>query len=229
MGFVKKAGKVIEMFKTNGVNKVRFCLNYLKKFLFILVVFCIAACAGYCADSEKSSSVQMSFYIAPYTQITPVTSPVLTAHITDTTGNLYSPLSTTFRVITNSPENKALYLKAIVNTLDGCEEAMFEHGGQVYVAFANLKNMPTAHSLANCKLASEPNSSPGVVAYPITSITGTETQKYLKSKNKYELEVKGGTSFVSVNIGSNVLKTSFGGNDPRGFYQAVICLTETDI
>lgn len=173
----------------------------------------------------------MSFTIAPFTSITPVTSPVLTAHITDRTGNLHSPMSTTFRVITNSPlsENKNLYLKANVLTQNGYEEAMFQQGGQVYIAFANLRRMPTGTSLVNCKMGGDRNDSPGVVAYPITSITGVESKTYLTSKNKYEVAVKGGTSYVTVNVGSNVLPSSFGGNDPRGFYQAILSLTEADI
>lgn len=185
--------------------------------------------AGYCTESIKSASVGMSFTILPYTHISPITSPVLTAYITDKTGNLQAPLSTTFRVITNSPEDKTLYLKANVLTQDGYEEAMFEQGGQVYIAFTNLKNKPTGQSLNNCKIGSAPNDSPNVVAYPITSLTGAASKTYLKSKDKYELTVKNGTSFITVNVGSNVLKSSFGGNDPRGFYQAILSLTEADI
>ena len=199
-----------------------------KLFLSILIIF-LSFCAGHCVESVPSAAVQMSFTIAPYTNITPVTSPVLTANITDRTGNLYSPLSTTFRVITNSPENKTLYLKANVLTKNGYEEAMFQQGGQVYIAFANLRNMPSGNALVNCKMGGDRNDSPGVVAYPVTSVTGTETLQYLAGKNKYALSVKGGTSYVTVNVGSNVLPSSFGGNDPRGFYQAILSLTETDI
>lgn len=185
--------------------------------------------SGYCVEQALSASTQFSFTIAPYVNITPITSPVLTANITDRTGNLHSPLSTKFRVITNSPENKTLYLKAGVNTQNGYEEAMFQQGGQVYIAFANLRRMPTGNALANCKMGGDRNDSPGVVAYPITSITGTESLQYLTGKSKYEISVKGGTSYVTVNVGSNVLPSSFGGNDPRGFYQAILSLTEADI
>ncbi|MCQ2743708.1 MAG: hypothetical protein MJ230_02785 [bacterium] len=183
---------------------------------------------GQCAENSLSANAQLSFTIASYTHISPVTSPVLTAHITDKTGNLYAPLSTTFRVITNSSENKKLYLKANVLTRNGYEEAMFEQGGQVYIAFANLKNMPNSAALAGCK-SGVPADSPGIVAYPVTSITGTEGKKYINGKNKYELEIKGGTSYVTVNVGSSVLPSSFGSNDPRGYYQAVLSLTEADI
>ena len=198
--------------------------------LLIGLIACLTSISsGYCVESVRSASSEISFTIQPYTLISPVTSPVLTAHITDKTGDLHSPLSTTFRVITNSPEDKNLYLKANVLTQSGYEEAMFEQGGQVYIAFANLRYMPTGSALANCKIGAAPNDSPGVVAYPVTSITGVETKKYLSGRNKYELSIKGGTSFVTVNVGTNVLRSSFGGNDPKGFYQAILSLTEADI
>lgn len=206
-----------------------FNLKFLRNLLIGVFVFLISISSGNCVESIKSASSEISFTIQPYTLISPVTSPVLTAHITDKTGDLHSPLSTTFRVITNSPEDKNLYLKANVLTQNGYEEAMFEQGGQVYIAFANLRRMPTGSALTNCKIGAAPNDSPGVVAYPVTSITGVETKKYLSGENKYELSIKSGTSFVTVNVGTTVLKSSFGGNDPRGFYQAVLSLTEADI
>lgn len=178
--------------------------------------------------ANNAARADFSITIAPFVNITPVTSPVLTAHITNKTGNLYAPLSTTFKVITNKPESTKLYLKANTITQGGYEEAMFEQGGRVYIAFSNIANTPKSQSLLSCKIGSNPKDSPGVVAYPVTSITGAESH-YLKNKNKYEVSTKGGTSFVTVNIGQNVLQSSFGGNDPKGFYQAVLSLTEADI
>lgn len=203
--------------------------KFYKTLFLVLTAFCFSIGSGYCTGNPNSASAQLSFTIPSFTNITPVTSPVLTANITDKTGNLYSPLSTTFRVITNSTDEKTLYLKANVLTQDGYDEAMFQQGGQVYIAFANLRRMPTSGALNNCKMGGDNTSSPGIVAYPVISITGTETKQYLSSKNKYELSVKGGTSYVTVNVGTNVLPSSFGSNDPRGFYQAVLSLTEADI
>lgn len=178
--------------------------------------------------ANNAASADFSITLAPYVNITPVTSPVLTAHITNKTGNLYAPLSTTFKVITNKAERTKLYLKANTITQGGYEEAMFEQGGRVYIAFSNLANPPKSQSLSSCKFGSNPKDSPGVVAYPVTSITGADA-RYLKNKNKYEVTAESGTSFVTVNVGQNVLKNSFAGNDPKGFYQAVLSLTEADI
>lgn len=199
---------------------------FIKKLFTSIVIFLMNLSCVFAANN--SASADFSLTIAPYVNITPVTSPVLTAHITNRTGNLYAPLSTTFKVITNKPESTKLYLKANTITQGGYEEAMFKQGGQVYIAFSNLANPPKSQSLLNCKVGSLPKDSPGVVAYPVTSITGADT-RYLNNKNKYEVTVKGGTEFVTVNIGQNVLKNSFAGNDPKGFYQAVLSLTEADI
>lgn len=176
----------------------------------------------------ESASIEFSINVPSYLQIQTVTSPVLTANITDNTGNLYAPLQSRFKVISNSSETKTLYLRANTVTENGQEEAMFEYGGRVYIAFANLENRPKTTALANCKLNSRPKDSPGVVAYPITSILGAE-HKYLRGKGKYEVFVGGGTTNVTVNVGSNVLKNSFASNDPKGFYQATLSLTEADI
>lgn len=62
----------------------------------------------------------------------------------------------------------------------------------------------------------------------MTSVSGAKS-KFNKSKNKYEVTVENGTTYVNINIGSNVLRTSFASNDPKGFYQAVLSLTEADI
>lgn len=178
--------------------------------------------------ANNAASADFSITIAPYARITSVTSPVLTAHITNKTGNLYAPLSTTFKVITNKAEDTKLYLSAHTITQSGYEEAMFEQAGRVYIAFSNLAHTPKSQSLSNCKLGSLPKDSPGVVAYPVTSVIGANS-RYMKNKHKYEVSAPNGTSFVTVNVGQNVLQSSFAANDPKGFYQAVLSLTEADI
>lgn len=192
--------------------------------IFTILMFSISGAFA----ANDSASADFSFTIESYVNITPVTSPVLTAHITDRSGNLYEPLSTTFRVITNKAEGTKLYLKANTITQGGFEEAMFEQGGRVYIAFSNLANPPKSQSLSSCKIGSAPKDSPGVVAYPVTSVTGADS-RYLRNRNRYEVDVKNGTTLVAVNVGQNVLKNSFAGNDPKGFYQAVLSLTEADI
>lgn len=176
----------------------------------------------------QSASVDFSFTIEPYMQIQTLTSPVLIANITDKTGNLYAPLFSKFRVISNSGDTKTLYLKANTITEHGNESAIFTANGRAYIAFSNVNNKPTSQSLANCKYGSYPNESPGVVAYPISSILGAKT-KYINGGEKYEVYVGNGTTDITVNIGSQVLRNSFGTNDPKGFYQATLSLTEADI
>ena len=105
---------------------------------------------------------------------------------------------------------------------------MFYMNGRVYVAFSNILLQPKSEALLNCKLGAAPHESPGVVAYPIMSIVGVK-HKYNKSKDKYEIYVGNGTTDISVNIGTQVLKNSFAENDPKGFYQATLLLTEADI
>ena len=183
---------------------------------------------GQAFSANEQASADFNFYLPEYLHIRPITSPVLTAHITNRTGDLHAPLNTKFRVTTNASEKKTLYLKANVVTMEGYEEAIFEQGGQVYVAFASLRRIPSSSALYHCKNGDEPKSSPGIVAYPITNIGGAE-HKFIKSKNKYEIYVGNGTTDIDVNIGANVLKNSFAGNDPQGFYQAVLSLTESDI
>lgn len=178
--------------------------------------------------SAEQASVNFSISVDEYMQIQTMTSSVLTANITDKTGNLYAPLYSRFKVITNSSETKTLYLRANTITESGSEDAMFEANGRVYIAFANIARKPRSQALANCKLSINPKDSPGVVAYPVDSITGADS-KYLRGKNKYEINVKNGITYITVNIGSNVLKTSFASNDPKGFYQATLSLTESDI
>lgn len=174
----------------------------------------------------ESASADFSILLPEFVKVESVLSPVLIANITDRTGNLYAPLCSKFKVITNSSETKKLYLKANTVTDAGQENAMFAQGGQVYIAFANLAKIPKSQALANCKMGSLPKDSPGIVAYPVTSVTGAEN-KYVR--DKYEVFVKNGTSYVTVNIGSNVLKNSFAANDSKGFYQTILSLTEADI
>lgn len=201
-------------------------INFLKKFLILVCVFITSTLSAFAENNVASA--EFSFQIPQYLRIEPMTSPVLVANITDRTGNLAVPLSSGFKVVTNSPDAKTLYLKANTVTQGGYEEAMFERGGVVYIAFANLAKIPKSSSLANCKLGANSTDSPGVVAYPVTSVSGAKS-KFNKSKNKYEVTVENGTTYVNINIGSNVLRTSFASNDPKGFYQAVLSLTEADI
>ena len=88
--------------------------------------------------------------------------------------------------------------------------------------------MPQSQALANCKIGGMPKDSPGIVAFPVDTISGAK-YKYLSSKNKYEVYAENGTTYVTVRIGQNILRSSFAANDPRGFYQAVLSLTEADI
>lgn len=198
----------------------------MKKLVALLFAILVNMSCAFAASN--SASADFSIQISPYVKVEPVTSPVLTAHITNRTGNLYAPLSTTFRVITNKAEDTKLYLSAHTVTQGGYEEAMFERSGRVYIAFSNIAHPPKSQSLSNCKLGSLPKESPGVVAYPVTSVTGAESH-YLSNKNKYEVTTTNGTTLVTVHIGQNVLQTSFAANDPRGFYQAILSLTEADI
>lgn len=197
-----------------------------KRSIFLSFIAFVLACVQ--AFSSEVASTEFTISVDSYLKIEPITSPVLVANVTDRTGNLANPLFVKFKVVTNIPDSRTLYLQAMTNTNSGQESAMFRQGGQVYIAFSNVSKPPKSQALANCKLGSDPKSSPGVVAYPITSILGTQTQ-YIASKEKYEVYVDNGTTFVTVNVGTNVLKSSFGPNDPKGFYQATVSLTETDI
>lgn len=195
---------------------------------FLKTLIALLFCINTSLVSAEEASMTFSIDVQEYLQIDTVTSPVLTANITDRTGNLYTPLFSKFRVITNCKDTKTLYLKANTLTQNGNEEAMFEMGGRVYIAFANLAHKPKSQSLANCKMGTHPKDSPGVVAYPVNSILGAES-KYIHGKGKYEIYVKNGTTYITVNVGSNVLRSSFASNDPKGFYQATLSLTESDI
>ena len=195
---------------------------------FLLIVsFFLMSCLTVFAENH-SASTDFSVNIPAYVKVESISSPVLIANITDRTGNLRAPLSSTFRVISNSAETKTLYLNAHTVTQGGYEPAMFEQGGRVYIAFASLAKIPQPQALANCKIGGMPKDSPGVVAYPVDMVYGAK-HKYLNSKNKYEVYAENGITNVTVNIGQNVLRSSFAANNPRGFYQAILSLTEADI
>lgn len=176
----------------------------------------------------ESASVDFVIEMPAYLKIQSLTGEVLTANITDRTGNLFAPLVSKFRVISNMPEVTTLYLKANALTDAGNEPAMFERGGVVYIAFTNAQNKPKSQSLTNCKLGGRAEDSPGVVAYPIYSIIGAE-HEYQPNDDRYEVYVQNGNTDITVNIGNNVLRSSFASNDPNGFYQATLLLTESDI
>jgi len=203
-------------------------MNILKKVLTILMVLIISEIPSFAAVETHIISNEFTITVPQIMNIKAVTSPVLTAHITNRTGNLYAPLSTRFRVSTNAAQTQTLYLQANTTTQGGYEPAMFEQGGQVYIAFASLNKIPTSQSLANCKIGSMPKDSPGVVAYPVTSVYGAE-HKFIPGKNKYEVYIENGITDITVNVGANVLRNSYAANDPKGFYQAVLSLTEADI
>lgn len=196
------------------------------RFLLILSLFFMSCFSAFAAGNTASSD--FSITLPAFVRVESISSPVLVANITDRTGNLRAPLSSTFRVISNGAETKTLYLNAHTVTQGGYEPAMFEQGGRVYIAFANLAKMPQSQALANCKIGGMPKDSPGIVAFPVDTISGAK-YKYLSSKNKYEVYAENGTTYVTVHIGQNVLRSSFAANDPRGFYQAVLSLTEADI
>ena len=59
----------------------------------------------------KEASMDFELEFPEFLRIQTVTSPVLIANITDKTGNLYAPLSSRFKVISNSSKTKTLYLK----------------------------------------------------------------------------------------------------------------------
>ena len=174
------------------------------------------------------ASVDIALEFPEYFKIETVTSPILTANITDDTGNLYAPLSSKFKVISNSRETKEIYLKSESFTESGAMPSMFARGGRVYIAFTNVNKKPTNQALINCKNGSRAKESPGVVAYPITSIVGARTQ-YQYGKNNYKVFIENGITDILVNVGSHVLLNSFDKNDPRGFYQATLTLTEAEI
>lgn len=202
-------------------------MNILKKALMVLGVLVVSSVSAFAVETHTMSA-EYTIQVPHYMHIKPITSPVLTANITNRTGNLHAPMFTKFRVATNATQTQTLYLQANTTTQGGYESAMFEQGGQVYIAFASLNKIPTSQALANCKNGSMPKDSPGVVAYPVTSVFGAN-HKFIPGKNKYEVYVNNGITDITVNVGSNVLRSTYAANDPRGFYQATLSLTEADI
>ena len=180
------------------------------------------------AALAEQASVDFSITLPEYIQIQTVSNAVLIANITDKTGNLFAPITSRFRVISNSNDTKTLYLKSEAITENGNEESMFKMGGRVYVAFANVKTKPSSQALINCKLGSHPKESPGVVAYPINSILGAKSE-FDQGLGKYKIFIESGITNIIVNIDSHVLRNSFDSNDPKGFYQATLSLTESEI
>lgn len=181
---------------------------------------------SYGANNVASS--ELSLFFDDFLSIKTISNPVLVANITDKTGNLYAPLSTRFRVVSNCSEKQTLYLKAEALTENGIEPAMFDAGNQVYIAFANINTPPKSEALVNCKMYTDSKYSPSVVAYPVISVFGAEN-KYQYGEGKYKVFIENGTTDITVNIGSQVLKNSFDSNDPIGFYQATLSLTESEI
>ena len=199
-------------------------VNFRNIFIALFALF-INICNVYGANQ---ASMNFEFVLPEFLKIQTVTSPILTANITDKTGNLYAPLYSRFKVISNCSETKTLYLKSESITESGYEDSMFEVGGSVYVAFTYVNKSPRSEALANCKMGTHPKYSPGVVAYPITSIIGAKSE-YSRSINRYKVYINNGITNISVNLGTHVLKNSFDKSDPRGFYQATLSLTESEI
>jgi len=54
-------------------------------------------------------------------------------------------------------------------------------------------------------------------------------EKCLEGVEAGFIHIKNGETNIAVNIGSHVLRNSFDKNDPKGFYQATLSLTESDI
>ena len=176
----------------------------------------------------EQASMTFEFEIPEFFRIETVTNAVLTANITDKTGNLQAPLSSRFRVISNSAKQKVIYLKSESITENGNQDSIFQMGGQVYIAFNHVNKKPTSEALINCKMGTHPKYSPGVVAYPITSIVGAKNE-YRRDINRYQILINNGVTDILVNVGSFVLPNSFDKNDPKGFYQATLSLTESEI
>ena len=82
----------------------------------------------------ESASADFSILLPEFVKVESVLSPVLIANITDRTGNLYAPLCSKFKVITNSSETKKLYLKALLlQYQDTCKERNSLFGFGLYV------------------------------------------------------------------------------------------------
>lgn len=198
---------------------VNFRKIFILIYLFILTITTVNA---------EQAQVNFQITLPSYFKIEAVSDTILTANITDDTGNLYSPLQSKFKVISNSNETKTIYLKADSITEDGLEPSMFQMGGRVYIAFTNVTHRPKRNALINCKMGYSAEHTAGVVAYPVNSISGAKYQ-YQRGLEKYKIFIENGITNLVVNIGTHVQMNSFGKNDPKGFYQATLSLTESDI
>ena len=196
----------------------------MNKFLKLSLALLLGSNITFGAQNQINTEFQI--HIPKFLSIKPITSPVLYANITNRTGNLYSPLSATFRVVTNTQELETLYLSGKVDTLSGKEDGFFELGGQVYLAFTYVSGMVEHSDLVRCKIGEK--ESKGVVAYPVLYVNGADS-KFIPSKDKYEINVGNGVHNITVYIGSNVLWSSFDLLDKNGLYKAEITLTEADI
>ena len=79
---------------------------------FIVLLFLLIFNVSHALAESPSASVEFSITMPAFLQIRSLTGEVLTANITDRTGNLYAPLTSRFRVTSNSLEPTTLYLKA---------------------------------------------------------------------------------------------------------------------
>ena len=201
-------------------------MNIFKKTLSVVVLLVVSATA--CFADVRNPRGTMQLTLPAFLNIKPLTSTVLKANIMDDTGNLQKPMYAKFRVISNT-RNTKLYLRGKVMTDKGYKSALFKNGSQVYLAFGNVEEKPSAKALLDCKNGGLPEVSPGVVAYPVTSVRGAKKTTYVFSKCRYELFVDNGTTDITINVGSKVLQSTFAPNDPKGQYQAILSLTEADI
>ena len=96
----------------------------MNKFLKLSLALLLGSNITFGAQNQINTEFQI--HIPKFLSIKPITSPVLYANITNRTGNLYSPLSATFRVVTNTQELETLYLSGKVDTLSGKEDGFFE-------------------------------------------------------------------------------------------------------
>ena len=61
------------------------------------------------------------------------------------------------------------------------------------------------------------------------TLSANSSHEVVETTTNYGFNVLNGTTDITVNIGSHVLKNSFDSNDPMGFYQATLSLTESEI
>lgn len=170
----------------------------------------------------QSASVELNIIIQEYLSIQ-CPNQTLIANVRNDNGALDQPISTRFRVITNTNNTKTLYLKSTTITEDGVYNSMFNINGVTYLAFGNISNQPKHRELINCINGMDGKN---VIAYPITFINGAK-YKYINSK--YEVYIENGIADLVVVVGTNPLFSSFTKNDTKGFYQTTLHLTETDL